>query len=86
MCDTKEIINVDFGKNNPPEAWKVWGFYKEIIKHDLNQSSFPLFLSEFYSDSLQIQERLKIQNEIKSWLEDPQMPNDVRNMIEKSFE
>lgn len=84
-CDTTSIVNVDLENEIQMEASTIWGIYAEIIRYSLRNYSIKDLLNELYEDNMSISEKNRIITEIKNWLDDPEMPEDVRNQIIKGL-
>ena len=81
-CGSTDIIKIDIEKNRTIESSTIWAIYDEATSTKLRNYSISSFLYELYGNNLPDKEKNRVLEEIKGWLNDPQMPDDVRRKIE----
>jgi hypothetical protein len=84
-CGETRIIKIDIEKNKVIESSTIWGLYEEVIKSNLRNYNISSFIDELYGTDISTEEKNRILEEIKSWLDDPQMPDDIRKLIERGL-
>jgi hypothetical protein len=84
-CSTNEIVKFDCSYNNPPSASSIWGFYQQLINSNTIDITLPKFLDEYFKSSIGNENCNKIINEIKSWINDPQITPDIIARINSAF-
>jgi hypothetical protein len=81
-CSSTDIIKIDIEKNTTIESSTIWAIYAEATKSKLRNYSISSFIDELYGNNLQDMEKNRVLEEIKGWLNDPQIPDNVRRQIE----
>ncbi len=84
-CSTNETIKFDCNYNTPPTASSIWSFYQELKNSNTIDITLPEFLDEYFKSSIGDENCKIIINEIKGWINDPQITPDIIARINSAF-
>ena len=81
-CSSTEVVDVDGTVESPPTPSAIWSLYTDSQIENLNLQEFM----KTYYDSIGENNINEIVDEIRSWLNHPQMDEHTKSRIIKSLE
>jgi hypothetical protein len=84
-CKNIRIIKIEGNNKTSPSASVIWSFYKELINSKTIKLSLPSFIDKYLKTTIGEKNCEKISNEIKSWINHPQMTPDVKKQLITAF-